>query len=151
MVKYLVSPGPPLRLAGVVYPPGSTIEIFGRTQAAFFGDRLVPITDPDLIRSLEVHAHPFTVTRPLRWARQDYQPGDILFVAQRSQVRLLGDAIRPASGEEVLAWVQARQAPPGEMPVETVGRVQEAVQEPSTPSTPRVRRSARTPVRMAVR
>lgn len=129
-MKYLIAPGPPLALGGVTYAPGDPVEIFGRDQAQYFGDRLIPVTDPALIRALDVNAHPFYAREAFRYGRHDYRPGDIMFLATRAQARSLGELIRPASGEEVVAWVNALDA------TREAAQEQRARQRPTPPVEP---------------
>lgn len=109
-MKYIVASGEPLRVAGVRYPPGSVIDIFGRELLEHYQGRLVTITDPELIRALEVNAHPFYVLAPFTWGRKPYAAGEIFWVVMRSQLQHLpADTVRPATGDEVLAWLPRRQ------------------------------------------
>jgi len=112
-MKYFIAPidanGQGLKFGGMTYRPGEIVEIVGRTVAEQFGDRLMPITDATLMRNLEVNSHPLYVLAPHRWARVDYQVGDVIWCATRASARLIADWTRPATGEEVMAWVERQQ------------------------------------------
>lgn len=102
-MKYIAKE--PLRIGGVQYAAGSVVEILGREQLAFYGDKLLPITSAEMIRALAINAHPFYVLNAFRWGRRSYEPGSIFWASTRSELRHIpAGSVRPASGEEVLQW-----------------------------------------------
>lgn len=120
-MKYVVARRPegaaPFKLGGVTYPEGGIVELFGRRMAEFFGDQLIAVTDPALIRALEV-SHPMYVASSFTWGRRQYQVGDIYWAATRSDARRVGAHLRPATGAEVLTWLEQQpQAPVRRPPI----------------------------------
>lgn len=107
VVKYLIGEGPPLRLGGVLHQPGQIVELFGRQQRAFFGDRLIDIDDPLLIRALELNAHPYYVTTDAVWGRQTYRAGDIYWAPNRTVGRMISTDRCRVCG---VLWPQADDA-----------------------------------------
>lgn len=126
-----------MRVGGVQYPAGSIVEIMGREQMQVFGDKLLPITNAEMIRAIAVAAHPMLVLAPFTWGRRAYEPGSIFWATTRSELRHLpGEALRPATGDEVLQWFQNGQGVLGHATAETaqpsypIERVEDDEREP---------------------
>jgi hypothetical protein len=113
--------------AGVRYKAGDLFNVLGVQHRQFFGDSLMPITDPDLIKAARLGQNWYTVVAPFRWARHDYAAGDLMRVEERSMLRRLPktedgqSSVRPATGDEVVAWYRRIQAT-GALPEDTGAR-----------------------------
>lgn len=134
-MKYLVAPGQDVKIAGTLYNEGEVVEIRGRATAREFDGKLVVIEDAELLRNLEVNAHPMYVLRPNKWARIDYLEGDVIWVPTRAAGKLIADWTRPATGVEVMAAVKrqkdAREARKMGRPVRQA-LTDDTVKDPST-------------------
>lgn len=131
-MRCIVTEGPPLLVGRVPYPPGSVVDVVGKAQREVFGERVLRIEDAELLSALDTPAHPFVVEKPLRRARVDYRPRAaaagsewLVWLMTRAEARLWGEAVRPATGLEVLAWVRQRQ-----------GGAPKASETPETPAPP---------------
>ena len=111
-------------VAGVQHAPGQIVDLVGKDLQDYFADKVLPIEDARLVRTLEANAHPYTVVEPLRWGRVDYAKGALIWVAQRSQLKSLpAGSVRPATAKEVLAWAKKNDPEPiGELPADAPKR-----------------------------
>lgn len=130
-MKYFVKGPEPLKIAGLEYAPGTVVELLGVELLEVFGDKVLPITDEKLLRTLEANAHPMVVVAPFRWGRVDYRVGDLYWLVWRSELKYMpAGALRPASGDEVLAWVRQREGCE-EAPAEATAAPVEATSAPA--------------------